>query len=158
MKITAILAMDENRLIGNKNGLPWYIPEDLKRFNQITKGGIVIMGHNTWHSLPEKYRPLPGRRNVVITKTPIDGVESYNDLESVISMLDSAEKQEEVFIIGWASIYNECFKRKWVDVVYLTLVDGTHEWDVFVNEWRNDFECVAYEPFDGGKFITYVYL
>lgn len=60
--------MTEERLIGKDGQLPWHIPEDLKHFQNLTKGKIVIMGKNTYYSLPEKYRPLPKRRNIVLTR------------------------------------------------------------------------------------------
>ena len=99
MKITAILAMDISLLIGSKNGLPWHIPEDMKRFKEFTTGGIVVMGRNTYLSLPDKFRPLPNRRNIVITRTMIDGVECYSSIELCVSTL-KAEKVEQVWLIG----------------------------------------------------------
>ncbi len=99
MQITAILAMDPTLLIGNKNGLPWHIPEDMNRFKEFTAGGIVVMGRNTYVSLPEKFRPLPHRRNIVITRTPIDGLECYSSIELFISAMQT-EKIEQVWLIG----------------------------------------------------------
>lgn len=87
MKITAILAMDESLLIGKKDGLPWHIPEDLKRFNSLTRGHIVVMGRNTYFSLPEKYRPLPHRRNIVITREAIDGIETFSSIENFLDAM-----------------------------------------------------------------------
>ncbi len=99
MQITAILAMDSSLLIGSKNGLPWHIPEDMKRFKEFTTGGIVVMGRNTYLSLPEKYRPLPNRRNIVITRTMIDGVECYSSIELFITFLQK-ENIDQVWLIG----------------------------------------------------------
>lgn len=99
MQITAILAMDSSLLIGSKNGLPWHIPEDMKRFKEFTTGGIVVMGRNTYMSLPERFRPLPHRRNIVITRIPIDGVECYSSIELFISAMQT-EKIEQVWLIG----------------------------------------------------------
>lgn len=87
MQIIAILAMDESLLIGKSNGLPWHIPEDMKRFREFTTGGIVVMGRNTYFSLPEKVRPLPNRRNIVITRTPILGIECYSSIEDFIESM-----------------------------------------------------------------------
>lgn len=84
--------MDESRLIGKSNGLPWHIPEDLKRFREFTTGGIVVMGKNTYFSLPEKVRPLPNRRNIVITRESIEGIECYPSIESCVESL----KKEQV--------------------------------------------------------------
>jgi dihydrofolate reductase len=87
MKIRAILAMDSHRLIGAKNGLPWHIPEDMKRFRLLTSGQIVIMGKNTYTSLPDGFRPLPNRRNIVISREGIDGVESFASIEACLDTL-----------------------------------------------------------------------
>ena len=99
MHITAILAMDSSLLIGSKNGLPWHIPEDMKRFKEFTTGGIVVMGRNTYLSLPERFRPLPNRRNIVITRTPIEGVECYSSIELFITSMQK-ERVEQVWLIG----------------------------------------------------------
>jgi dihydrofolate reductase len=99
MQITAILAIDSSMLIGSKNGLPWHIPEDMKRFKEFTTGCIVVMGRNTYLSLPDKFRPLPNRRNIVITRTMIDGVECYSSIELFIGAMQK-EKIEQIWLIG----------------------------------------------------------
>lgn len=154
MQIIAILAMDESRLIGKSNGLPWHIPEDLKRFREFTTGEIVVMGKNTYYSLPEKVRPLPNRRNIVITRESIEWIECYSSIEECVEFL---EKQEvwKVYLIGWASLYNQFFEKRLIDRVELTLIDGVHEGDVFVNEWREGFYQTKSEDFGQGKFIIY---
>ncbi len=153
MQITAILAMDSSLLIGSKNGLPWHIPEDMKRFKEFTTGGIVVMGRNTYLSLPEKFRPLPNRRNIVITRTIIDGVECYSSIELFIVAMQK-ETVEQVWLIGWASLYNQFFDHWLVDQVELTLLNGEHEWDIRVSEFRWDFYEVSSIDFSQGRFIT----
>jgi dihydrofolate reductase len=81
MKIIAILAMDEHCLIGSNQSLPWHIPEDMKRFREFTTGHTVLMGKNTYFSLPENVRPLPNRRNIVITRSDIPEVETFTDID-----------------------------------------------------------------------------
>lgn len=152
MKIKAIIAMDHNLLIWSNNSLPWNIPEDIERFKKITMGGIVVMGRNTYFSLPEKVRPLPWRRNIVITNTLIDWVECYPSIELFMECIGD---EKECFIIWWASIYNQFFERRLVDTVYLTLVDWVHIGDVFVKEWREQFSVIIEEPFTSWKFIEY---
>jgi dihydrofolate reductase len=98
MKIRAILAMDSHRLIGAKNGLPWHIPEDMKRFRLLTSGRVVIMGKNTYTSLPDGFCPLPNRRNIVISREGIDGVESFASIEACLDVLRS-DGVKEVFVI-----------------------------------------------------------
>lgn len=88
MKITAVLAMTPELLIGARNGLPWHLPEDMKHFREITKGGTVIMGRNTYLSLPDAFRPLPGRRNIVLSKeSPVSEVECFSDIETLMHAL-----------------------------------------------------------------------
>lgn len=72
MKIIAVLAMTESLLVGSQNGLPWHIPEDMKRFRELTMSSVVIMGRATYFSLPLQFRPLPGRRNIVLSHEPIE--------------------------------------------------------------------------------------
>jgi dihydrofolate reductase len=98
MKIIAVLAMTEERLIGKNGQLPWHIPEDLKHFQNLTKGKIVIMGKNTYYSLPEKYRPLPHRRNIVLTRGGFSECEHYSSIEELRETLKN-EKVKEVYII-----------------------------------------------------------
>ena len=146
--------MDDSLLIGKSNGLPWHIPEDLKRFREFTTGQIVMMGKNTYFSLPEKVRPLPNRRNIIITRESIDGVECYSGIEECIETLKK-EKVWKVYLIGWASLYNQFFEKWMIDTVELTLIDGAHEGDIFMKEWRQNFSEVKSENFEQGKFITY---
>lgn len=146
--------MDESLLIGKSNGLPWHIPEDLKRFREFTTGEIVVMGKNTYFSLPEKVRPLPNRRNIVITRESINWIECYSSIEECIDTLKK-EKVWKVYLIGWASLYNQFFEKWLTDIVELTLIDGVHEGDIFVREWRQNFSEVKSENFEQGKFITY---
>jgi dihydrofolate reductase len=87
MKIIAILAMDEHCLIGSNQSLPWHIPEDMKRFREFTTGYTVLMGKNTYFSLPEKVRPLPNRRNIVITRSDIPEIETFTDIDLCIKTL-----------------------------------------------------------------------
>lgn len=88
MKITAILAMTNDGIIGKNNSLPWDIPEDLKRFKELTTNQIVIMGRNTFFSLPEKFRPLPNRRNIVFSSEKIADVETVESFEELQKLLE----------------------------------------------------------------------
>lgn len=155
MQIIAILAMDHSLLIGAKNSLPWHIPEDMKRFKDLTTSEIVVMGRNTYFSLPEKFRPLPNRRNIVITRTKIEWVECYSDIGSFIDSMKD-QKVEKCFIIGWASLYDQFFDLDLIDQVELTLIDGKHEWDIFVSEFRSDFHEIASIDFEQWKFVTLI--
>ena len=72
VRVLVIVAMDEGRVIGFENKLPWHITEDMKRFAQLTTGHTVLMGRKTYQSLPDKFRPLPNRKNIVVTGKPQD--------------------------------------------------------------------------------------
>jgi dihydrofolate reductase len=153
MHITAVLAMDSTRLIGNSNKLPWHIPEDLKRFQQFTKWNIVVMGKNTYYSIPASHRPLPNRRNIVLTREPIEWVECYSTIDNFLIAMEK-EQNTECCIIGWATVYDKFFSLGLVDTVELTLIDGSHDGDIFVAEFRSNFHEVSSLAFPGGKFIT----
>lgn len=88
MKITAILAMTNEGIIGKNNSLPWNIPEDLKRFKELTTDQVVVMGRNTFFSLPEKFRPLPNRRNIVFSSEKIANIETVENFEELQKLLE----------------------------------------------------------------------
>lgn len=114
------------------------------------------MGRNTYFSLPEKFRPLPNRRNIVVTRQLIEGVECYSSIDELIDTM-SKEKAEILFLIGWASLYDQFFEKWLIDRVELTLVTWTHKGkdsDIFVKEFRHNFHEIKSEDFNSGKFIT----
>lgn len=126
MRLSLIVAIAENGVIGAKGGLPWRLPEDLKRFKALTLGKPVIMGRKTWESLPK--RPLPGRQNIVISrngKFSADGARVVPDLDSA---LWAAADVEEAFVIGGAEIYALALPK--ADRIYLTEVTVNPEGDV----------------------------
>lgn len=103
--ISIIVAIAEDNGIGNKNNLLWHIPEDLKRFKKLTFGQSVIMGKKTWESLPKK--PLPGRKNIVITDIPEETIEFSITAYSVGDALSKCGGNDEIYIIGGGSIYRQ---------------------------------------------------
>jgi dihydrofolate reductase len=116
--ISIIVAVSEDLGIGKNNELLWHIPEDLKRFKKITYGKTVIMGKRTWESLSKK--PLPGRKNVVITDIPNEDFSGAVTAYSVDDALNKCEKEEEIFIIGGGSIYTQFMPL--TDRLYVTHV------------------------------------
>ena len=154
MKITAVFAMSEDRVIGKDGWLPWHIPEDMKHFQQITKWGIVVMWRATYESLPERYRPLPGRRNIVLSRNNFPECESYT---SITAMLESLKDEDitEIFVIGWSQIYQSFFETNLTDIVECTLVSGDYQWDTYIPEWRESFELIEERKFSKGSFQTY---
>jgi dihydrofolate reductase len=133
--IGLIWAEAADRVIGLDGELPWHLPEDLKRFKELTMGSTVVMGRRTWESLPEKFRPLPGRRNVVVThQTSYDapGAEVVSSLEDALKPADG-----DVWVIGGASLYEQALPH--ADRVVRTRihvqVDGDARAPVLGPEW-----------------------
>ena len=106
MEIHLIWAQDVKRGIGTNGKLPWHIPEDLKNFKKITSNATIIMGRKTWDSLPLK--PLPNRRNIVLSKTKNLNIETFSSYESCVEKL-TVEKIKKVYIIGGRSVYEMFF-------------------------------------------------
>jgi dihydrofolate reductase len=99
VKIALVAAVAQNRVIGRRGALPWHLPEDLKRFKKLTTGHAVLMGRATYDSIG---RPLPDRRNVVLTSRPVNGVECYRSLQEALAALASLDR---VFVIGGGTLY-----------------------------------------------------
>nr|AIA19035.1 Dihydrofolate reductase [uncultured bacterium] len=138
--ISAIAAFGKNRALGKDNDLLWHIPDDLKRFKELTSGHPVIMGRKTWESLPEKFRPLPGRTNVVVTRQvgyAADGAIVVDGLSDAFLTAQDTPGAEETFIIGGAQIYAEALP--YTTRLYLTVIDDGKEADVFFPEYETEF-------------------
>ena len=104
-KINLIYARAANGVIGKNNAMPWHLPEDLAHFKRLTQGWPVIMGRKTWDSLPARFRPLPGRTNVVITRQPDWNEAGAQPAASLADALGQCSLSEEVWVIGGAQIY-----------------------------------------------------
>ena len=133
MKIAIIVAVSENGVIGNKNNLPWHLPDDMKFFKEKTKGCAIITGRKNYESIPEKFRPLPGRYNIVMTTQKdysAPGAIVVNSMEQALTTAYMHTKDEgETFIIGGGEIYREALKHE-VSEIYLTRVYANIEGDV----------------------------
>jgi dihydrofolate reductase len=132
MKISAIVAMGENRAIGFKGKIPWHLSADFKRFKDLTMGHPIVMGQKTFDSIG---KPLPGRTNIVMTIDPAyaaEGCVVAHSLEEALAAAGS-ENAEEVFICGGAQIYRLALPQ--VQKLYLTKVHGTFEGDAFFPEF-----------------------
>ena len=105
MKLSMIVALDRNRGIGQGNAMPWHLPEDLAHFKRHTLGCAVIMGRKTWDSLPPKFKPLPGRANVVITRQPGWQAAGALTAHSLPEALALCAEQAHAWVIGGADIY-----------------------------------------------------
>lgn len=139
--LSLIAAMDNNRLIGNNNELPWKLPADLQHFKAVTMGKPIVMGRKTWQSLG---RPLPGRLNIVITRDRNFHAEGAEIVYSIEEALERVKDKNEVMIIGGANLYRQALVH--VDRLYLTRVDAEFEGDSWFPEIaEQDWELVLSE-------------
>jgi dihydrofolate reductase len=143
--ISIIAAIGRRRELGKGNDLLWKIPDDLKRFRELTKGHPIIMGRKTYESLP--MRPLPHRTNIVVTrdqeyKSPT--FISASSIEDAIEKAKNAPGSEEIFVIGGGQIYAAALLH--ADRLYLTIIDAeAPEADVFFPAYENDFPRIIYD-------------
>ena len=158
--ISVIVAKSQNGVIGVNNKLPWYLPADLKRFKEITVGHTVVMGRKTFQSIIARLgKPLPNRRNIVLTR---DESYAYPRVEVIHSLSDLLDIDEELHVIGGAEIYRQLIDR--VDRLYMTEVKANIDGDTYfpaidMCDWREvsreqfkaddknqyDFDFVVYD-------------
>ncbi|MDC1449811.1 type 3 dihydrofolate reductase [Candidatus Thioglobus sp.] len=141
MSLSIVVAMDENRLIGKDNKLPWHLPADLAYFKKITTGKSIVMGRKTYDSIG---RPLPNRRNIVISrnsKTLITGCEVITSIDEVLSI---TKDEDEVMIIGGASLCEQLLPQ--VSRLYITKIEGKFDGDIHFPEYdESDWRQVSCE-------------
>jgi dihydrofolate reductase len=125
--ISIIVAVSEDLGIGKDNKLLWRLPEDLKRFRRLTTGNVIIMGKKTWESLPK--RPLPDRKNIVLTDIPDEEIEGSETAYSIEDALSRCDREKEIFIIGGGSIYRQFMNL--ADRLYITHVHRKTDADVY---------------------------
>jgi dihydrofolate reductase len=143
MKLHLILARARNGVIGKNNALPWHLPEDMAHFKRTTLGCPVIMGRKTWDSLPPKFRPLPGRLNVVVTRQAdwqADGAVVANSLEAACAACPS---DSTAWVIGGAELYAQALALASTAVV--TEIDADFEGDAFAPRFDPEWREVARE-------------
>jgi dihydrofolate reductase len=141
MIISLIAALTKNHVIGKNNDLPWHLPDDMKYFMQTTKGHHVVMGRKNYDSIPEKFRPLPNRTNIVVTRQPNWKAErclTVNSLQEAINIAKQ-NNEPELFIIGGAEIYQLAFPL--TQRMYLTEIQTELSGDTFFpafspKEWK----------------------
>lgn len=160
-KISIIAAVADNYAIGKSNNLPWHLPADLKHFKKLTTGHVVVMGKRTFESLPSG--PLPNRKNIVLTSVLSEGVNvGYFEADSLEDAIDLCEHEDEIFIIGGATVYKQSLDK--VDKMYITWVHDNFAADTFfpqfdVENWKeiSRVDCKADDknPHDY-SFVEYV--
>jgi dihydrofolate reductase len=153
MPVTVVAAVARNGVIGRDGDLPWHLPEDLRRFKQLTMGHVLVMGRKTFESIG---RPLPGRTTIVVTRqagwpAPQD-VLVAGDLEAALQQ--AAALDDDVFVVGGAEVYRQALGE--ADVLELTEVDAEPEGDVHFpqvdwSQWRETSRIVG----EGFDFVTY---
>lgn len=170
MQFSIIAAIDAKRGLGKAGKLAWDLRADMQHFKAVTvaasgaKQNAVIMGRTTWESLPERFRPLPQRLNVVLSRNQAmalpEGVLLANSLDEALQTLEHKEVGE-VFVIGGASVYAEAVKHPQCKTVYLTEIEHTYDCDTFfpelpTKEWQ---QVAKSEPAEEGgihfRFVTY---
>ena len=159
MKLSLIAAVARNGAIGRDNDLLWKEPADQKHFAATTRGHAVVMGRRTWQSLPPRFRPLPGRSNIVITRSAgfdAPGAETADSLDAALQRLAG---EPQVFVIGGARLYAQALPR--VDEMVLTEIDADLDGDVHFPAWdRQAFVETSREGHVGADgmrfaFVTY---
>ena len=162
IRVLAIAAMAENRVIGRGGEIPWRVGADMRRFKELTMGHTVLMGRKTWQSLPAPFRPLPGRRNVVVTGDP-ERLREREEVEACSSAAGFIEdcrsgrvklESDKLWVIGGARVYRETMPL-W-DELYLTLVHAKFEGDAYFPEFEADFELLEEEQRGEISFKRYV--
>ena len=143
----AVVAMDPNRLIGANGTLPWHLPEDLKIFKKITMGSPIIMGRTTYESIG---RPLPGRRNIVVSRSwneAPDGIEHASSVDDALKMVADAPT---AYVIGGTQLYAAMLEQ--CDGLFVSHVHQSYEGDTYFPEFAHLFDRAetveSYETFD----------
>lgn len=151
---TILVAHDKNKVIGKNNDIPWHLPEDMKLFKERTTNHCCIMGRKTWESLPDRFRPLPNRINIVVSslydqepdgfvktltnpsyhEDGLTGAWSVPTMEDAVALAGQMRPDQETFVIGGAQIYEAAITKNLTDKIILSMVHGTHEGDTFFPE------------------------
>jgi dihydrofolate reductase len=143
-KVAIVAAIARGGVIGRDNTIPWRLPEDMERFRALTTGHAVVMGRRTWESLPARFRPLPGRRNVVVTRNPAWSAEGAERAESLDEALRVLADEPRVFVIGGAELYAAALPL--ADELLLTELDLDVDGDTrFPDVAAGDFQEVSRE-------------
>lgn len=151
MKLIIIAALNRKRVIGKDGKLPWHISEDLKRIKRLTTGHTILMGRRTYESLG---KPLPNRRNAVLTSQAIDNVETFKTIPEALQALKNEEK---VFVFGGGEIFGQLLEK--ADEWLLTIVDQETDGDTFFPPYEHligsKFLLVGKEEHEGFRFLDY---
>ena len=147
MRVSLIVAVSENGVIGKDNDLIWHLPKDMKFFKDTTQGHHVIMGRKNFESIPHKFRPLPNRTNVIVTRQSGYVAENCVVVNSVEESIEVAKKNgdTEPFVIGGGQIYKVALENNMIDRIYLTRIHHIFEGDTFFPNLSEDWKVIARE-------------
>lgn len=149
-RIGLVWAEAHGGVIGAGGGMPWHVPEDLAHFKAVTLGAPVIMGRKTWDSLPERFRPLPGRENLVVTRQPdwaADGARRAGSLDDALALASGAGGTDRIWVIGGGELFRIALPR--ADRVEVTLLDLAVDGDAFAPALDDAWRLTAADPADG---------
>ncbi|MFC1615968.1 dihydrofolate reductase [Patescibacteria group bacterium] len=162
------VAVDENFGIGKDGKLPWRIHKEIQFFKELTtqtedphKQNMVIMGRKTWESIPHKFRPLPNRKNVVLTRKKdlvLKGAEVVNSLDQAFDCAD--EKIEKIYIIGGSEIFRQALEHDHLTGLYVTEIENCYECDTFLPKIPQEYsqkKLIGEDCEDGIDFKYYLY-
>jgi dihydrofolate reductase len=153
MGLNLIFARARNGVIGRDNTLPWHLPEDLAHFKQVTLGQPVVMGRKTWESLPAKFRPLPGRTNIVVTRQRAWQAEGALVAHSIAEALALCPPDAQVWVIGGAEVYAQAMPLASSAVV--TEIDTDVQGDAFAPHFDSTWQETARASHTGANGLRY---
>lgn len=160
MQINVIWAQAHNRVIGLNGSMPWHLSEDLAHFKRTTLGCPVIMGRKTWDSLPPKFRPLPGRANIVLTRQTgwqTHGVQASPDLHGALLFCEQIQPAvPAVWVIGGAQIYAQALPL--AHKIVITEIDATFEGDAFAPQLGAEWHETQRESHTSASGLAYSFV
>ena len=161
MKLHLIYARARNGVIGKDNQMPWHLPEDLAHFKRVTLGQPVIMGRKTWDSLPARFRPLPGRLNIVVTRQTSWQAEGALRAESIEHAMQLCGDASDAWIMGGSEIYRQA--EPLASTAVVTEIDADFEGDAFAPELGHAWQQVQRDSHTGANglafsFVTYQHI
>lgn len=153
MEKVIIAAMTKNRVIGKDGDLPWHYPKDLEHFKSETMGFPVIMGRKTYESLPESFRPLPGRANIVLTRSQsFENAETASNLQEAYCLAEKTG-ENKCFIIGGGNVYRQTLED--ADKLVITEIHNEYSGDSFFPEFVDDWKEVKRQDHEELSFVEY---
>ena len=156
MRLNLIFACARKGVIGLNNTLPWHLPEDLAHFKKTTLGQPVIMGRKTWESLPPKFRPLPGRTNIVVTRQTDWQAPGAHVAHSMAQALAVCSTEAEVWVIGGAEVYAQALPLAQRAVI--TEIDAHFEGDAFAPTFDVSWQETARESYTAANGLAYSFV